>query len=466
MPPPRSPSVAAQTASVFANSMAQYALAFVASAWLARLLGPAGRGTYYLPVLGASTILAFCKLGVDQANIYLIGSRGVSAPRLAGQNAAIASVMGALGFACTIALPSVLPGLFGGTPRLFLFAAGVTVPLGVHLQLSSGLLTLCGRPQWPYRAASIAALVQIVATSVLVAAHMITPGAALGVTVLATFVNWSMVAVMLQRLAPMRLALDPPLLWETLRHSFVLHLASLLLFLHLRLDMFMVEAWLGVAALGLYSLAAVLGETLMLATESIANAILPGQVAGSLEAAAARALRASRAVLVVGGVLALGWAVLGLPLIRILFGDAYSRAYGPLVALLPGMLTLGVQRVCSAPALRTGRPGVILAISALSLAANALLNVWWIPKWGLYGASAASSVSYSASTLLFFMWTARLAGVPLRQALRVTPEDRQRLRSFARRAASAVPFARRIVSRRGGAPLTRIEGYGTDDRSR
>jgi len=443
MPPRRSPSVAAQTASVFANSLAQYALAFIASALLARLLGPAGRGIYYLPVLGASTILAFCKLGVDQANIYLIGSRGVSAARLSAQNAAVASVMGALGFACTMALPWMLPRLFGGTPRVFLVGAGLTVPLGMHLQLSSGLMSLCGRPLWPYRAASVAAIIQIAATVWLVSAGSMTPGAALAVTVLGTFVNWTIVTVVLQRLVPMRLRVDPPLLWETLRHSFVLHAASLMLFLHLRLDMFMVKAWLGVAALGLYSLAAVLGETLMLATESIAIAILPGQVTGSLDAAAGRALRASRAVLVVGGVLALGWTLLGLPLIRIAFGDAYSGAYGPLVALLPGMVTLGIQRVCSAPALRTGRPGVILAISALSLAANALLNVFWIPKWGLYGASVASSLSYTASTLLFFIWTTRLAGVPLRKALGFTSEDRQSLQHLLQRGASMVPFVRR-----------------------
>jgi O-antigen/teichoic acid export membrane protein len=141
----------------------------------------------------------------------------------------------------------------------------------------------------------------------------------------------------------------------------------------------------------------------------------------------------SRVVLVVGGLLALGWAVLGLPVIRIVFGDAFSGAYGPLVVLLPGMVTLGIQRVCSAPALRTGRPGWILGISALSLGANAALNVWWIPKWGLYGASAASSLSYTASTLLFFIWTTKLAGVPLRGALRVTPQERQTLQRLARR---------------------------------
>jgi Na+-driven multidrug efflux pump len=83
---------------------------------------------------------------------------------------------------------------------------------------------------------------------------------------------------------------------------------------------------------------------------------------------------------------------------------------------------------------------MILGISALSLSANAVLNVWLIPKWGLYGASAASSASYTASTLLFFTWTARLARVPLRDALRVTPSE---VHNLVRGGASLIPFARR-----------------------
>ena len=45
---------------------------------------------------------------------------------------------------------------------------------------------------------------------------------------------------------------------------------------YLRLDLFMVKAWLGATAVGQHSLTVTLGETLPLATESVALAILPG----------------------------------------------------------------------------------------------------------------------------------------------------------------------------------------------
>src|SRR6478672_8782102 len=53
------------------------------------------------------------------------------------------------------------------------------------------------------------------------------------------------------------------------------------------------------------------GETLPLATEAIALAILPGQVVNTLEEAGVRALRASRATIALGVIFALCWVVLG-----------------------------------------------------------------------------------------------------------------------------------------------------------
>ena len=417
-------SVVVHTASILGSSLVQYAVTFAASALVSRILGPAGRGAFYLPILAATTVLAFCKLGLDQANIYLAGSRAVTLDRLSAQNALVSVVMGGVGFIVTIALPWLAPGTFHDTPALYLVAAAATVPLGLHWQLSSGLLSLAGQPKWHYRAATLGALVQIAAVLVLLSMGGLSPGQALVVVLLATAISWAVVVSALRRVTRVRPALDASLFADTLRNALILHAASLLLFLHLRLDMFMVKAWIGLEALGLYSLSAILAETLMLTTESVALAILPGQVADTMTGASARALRASRAVLVVGVAMALGWTVLGAPLIHLVFGPEYSGSYWPLVMLLPGMVALGVQRVCSAPALRAGRPWLILAISAGSLVCNAVLNIFWIPRYGLVGASAASTVSYVISTAFFYVWILRISGARAGAALRFDRTDR------------------------------------------
>ena len=422
-------SAVTNTASILGSSLLQYVVTFAASALVSRILGPTGRGAFYLPVLGATTVLAFCKLGLDQANIYLAGP-GVSLDRLSAQNTLGSLVVGVVGFLVTVALPWLAPPLFRETPALYLLAAAATVPLGLHWQLSSGLLSQAGQPKWHYRAATAGALVQIAVVLGLLASGGLSPGQALGAVLLATAISWAIVASALRRLTRVRPAADRTLFADTLRHALILHAAALLLFLHLRLDMFMVKAWIGLEALGLYSLSAVLAETLMLTTESVALAILPGQVTDTVTGAATRALRASRAVVVVGAVMALGWLILGAPLIRVVFGPEYSGSYWPLVMLLPGLIALGVQRVCSAPALRAGRPWLILAISAASLACNAVLNIFWIPRYGLVGASAASTVSYVLSTACFYAWILRISRVPAGVALRFDQADRRVFADF------------------------------------
>lgn len=418
--PKSGPSAAFDAAGIFVAAVSQYAVIFAANALLSRALGPEGRGIYYAPVLAAVTLLAFCKLGLDQVNVFLLGTRGLPPARLIGQNGYVSLWAGLLGCSGTMALHWLMPSVFGETPVLFLLLAGLTIPFGIHAQLSGGVLSLIGQPTWQYRAGLAGAIVQILLLAGLIAAGHARPGTVLVVGLIAALATWIVMNWPLARIRAHWYVVDTPLLKETLRSSLVLHVGMLLLFLHLRLDLFMVKAWLGTEALGHYSLTVMLGETLPLATEAVALAILPGQVVNTLPEAGARALRASRATIALGLVFALAWVVFGAPLIRLIFGAEFLPSYIPLVVLLPGMVLMGAQRTCGAPALRAGRPGILVAIYAASLACNVALNIWWIPRWGLVGASAASSVSYVVCTNLFLLWTARLAGTPFYRAL--TPD--------------------------------------------
>jgi O-antigen/teichoic acid export membrane protein len=200
-------------------------------------------------------------------------------------------------------------------------------------------------------------------------------------------------------------------------------MAMVLLFLHLRVDMFMLNSMAGATALGVYSLSVTLAETIMLGTDSVAIAILPRQMGNSLEEAARLALRAARITILVSAAITAAWAVVGFPLIVLTFGRPFSGSYLPLLALLPGIAFMGMQRVCGGPVLRAARPGRIVWINVLGLACNVVLNLWWIPAWGPAGAGAASTCSYALSALLFLRWTARLGDAAFPASLLPRPAD-------------------------------------------
>ena len=98
----------------------------------------------------------------------------------------------------------------------------------------------------------------------------------------------------------------------------------------------------------------------------------------------------------------------GLSAHRACVRPAVRSAYLPLLALLPGIAFMGMQRVCGGPVLRSDRPGRIVWINVLSLTCNVALNLWWIPLWGSVGAAFASTCSYAFGALLFLRWTAKI----------------------------------------------------------
>jgi O-antigen/teichoic acid export membrane protein len=403
-------SIAADSVSALALRVSLYATGFLGSILISRVLGPEGRGLYYLPVVTAATVASFANLGLEQANVYLLGNGRVSMARLWAQGGLIAVAMGVVGLVATVAAPAFLPSLYAQTPLLLLVLSGLTIPLTLHTQIVGGLVALAGRVTVQFRAGLVGSVVQVVLLGVLATTGELGVASVLGTTLISSLATWWMVASRAPQPGGRWASWDPALLRQTLVHSIPLHLASVLLFLHLRLDMFMVSAWSGAAALGLYSLAVVLAETVQLATDSLSLALLPRQVGNSIEEAARVSLRGVRANALIGGALAIGWAVVGSPFIAFAFGRAFLPAYLPLALLLPGVVGLGLQRACGPAVVRGGHAWGLAAIQAASLSVNAWLNAMLIPKMGAAGAALASSISYSISAAIVLRWTARMAG--------------------------------------------------------
>ena len=409
----RQRTIASDSAETLLLKVLLHFIALGASVVISRGLGPEARGEYYLPVVAAAAMVSFCKLGLDQANVFLLGTRGVSATRLSGQNGLVAAGMGGLGLLLLLGAPSVLPTLFADIPTGILLLAALSIPFSLHTLFSAGLITLSGQVTWQFRASLLAGSLQVALLLGLLLARRLTVAAVLWVNLVTVVLTWGLTLWGLGDRARTWMRWDAALLRDTLKQSLLLHVGMVLLFLHLRLDMFMVKGLLGAAALGHYSLSVGLAEAILLATDSLAIAILPRQMGSSLEDAASRALHGARTSAILGAGLAALWAAGGGVVIGLAFGPAFAPAYLPLVGLLPGIVFFGMQRVCGAPTLRAGRPARFAAICAISLLCNTLLNLWWIPTWGILGASLASSLSYGLGAVLFLAWTARLAGASL-----------------------------------------------------
>jgi O-antigen/teichoic acid export membrane protein len=408
----------------FGLKLAGLVVATIGTVLVSRLLGPEGRGLYYTPVIAAATIVTVAKLGLEQANVFLHGSRSISAERLAAQATLVALVGGGVGVVAMLGIAGLLPQVFGDVPLLLVVLGALTIPISLHSQFISGLQNLVGQVTLQFRAAIVGGVVQLACLLVLWLTRSVTIAWVMGANLLGGVVAWFW-TLRTSTVSPITLRWDPALLRETMGHSLVLHTGLVLFFLHLRVDAFMVKGINGATALGIYSLAVVLAETVLLITDSVSIALLPRQVTVALKESAHVALIAAR----VNAYLALAFAIVvagtGWALIPLLFGTEFSGVYPALIALLPGIVFISMQRVCGAPVIRAGTPWRVTGIYAGSLAINVGLNLLLIPSLGPVGASLSSSVSYGLAAILFLAWTSNLAGSP--SALRPSLSDVQLL---------------------------------------
>lgn len=386
------------------------ALGVIGSMLISRGLGPRGRGEYYTPVVAVRTLVALCRLGLDQGNVYLFSSRQIPAGRLSRQNGLVSLVAGGAGVLFLAFGRELVPTLFHDVSLVALVLAALSIPFALHMELSAGILTLLGKVTWQFRAGLVGAALQIILLGALFFTPYFEVWTVLLVMLVVTVATWLVTIAPLSQGPKRWVGWDGGLLKETLSQSLVLHVGVVLWVLHLRVDIFMLKAMTGTEAVGFYSLAVGLVETVNLAADSLALSILPKQAAGTLHESAVVGLRGVRMSLLLSGILALAWLLLGYPLITVLFGADFAPAYLPLVALLPGMVLLSVQRMCSAATLRTGRAGINTTIYAIAFASNAMLNLLLIPWLGTVGAALASTASYSLGALMFLVWQMKLAG--------------------------------------------------------
>jgi len=104
--------------------------------------------------------------------------------------------------------------------------------------------------------------------------------------------------------------------------------------------------------------------------------------------------------------------VLGWPLLW-LFGAEFTTAYPILLILACGALVQSSVGAAEDVLKMVGFESVEFSIKAVSTALNVILNLLFIPLWGIYGAALATSISLCTYALLSEMMVRRFVGTSI-----------------------------------------------------
>lgn len=195
-------------------------------------------------------------------------------------------------------------------------------------------------------------------------------------------------------------------------------------YLNIRIDAFIILAMLGARSLGIYSLGIGVGELLWQLSRPVATAAF-GRIGSSDEpeaaALAARCVRHSFAFVTAASVVAF---FIGPTLITLVYGPQFAAAGTVLRLLLPGIIAY-----CIMPFLATfysqqlGKPTIPLALSTISTVVCAGFTAAFIPRYGMAAGAVATSASYVTSVGIAIVLFCRRTGMNFAELFILNRDD-------------------------------------------
>src|SRR5215210_1233985 len=370
-----------------------------------RFLDPSGRGRFVLVVLTV-TILA-----------RLFGQLGVAVTSMSREGELHPLVRRGLGWTVVLGLAGVVVILAAGAVidsfglRLAAIAAPALVPNIVNAYLSGVLLGSARIRLWNY-VQVLPPLLTLAGMLVVVVGLNGGVDEAVAVWTAAYFVTAAFALVAARDLW---LPLGRTALFDRAGRAIVwlgcgMGLVQIVNLIGYRVELFVLDRFKGLAAVGIYSIGMQAAEAIWLIPAAIASAIT-APVVHDTSAGAAHLIRSAcvKGLLYTTGV-AVAVGVAAPFVIPPLFGSDFEGAARPLAVLLPGVVLYApVTILVVFISIRAARPRLSLLVSFVGLVVTTATSFVFIPAYGATGAALASSIGYAAGGLAAWLCFVRLA---------------------------------------------------------
>ena len=427
---------------VFFSQILIYGLAFGLRVVLARGLGDAGLGTYSLFFVAVIVAGGVANLGVGLGNIYFLNKGTYPYSSLLSGSLLVLLATTVVGAVALVAYGLIIgTDLFVSGGTFWWYIAALPAVVGYVLLTSF----LHGASRFP--ALSFVAVVQGtigvgMAGALYLADELDVFWAIASWTV--SFLAADVVALVFVGLRNVDVpALVRPrwrVLGEQIRYGAQGQIANLAQLFNYRLDQFLVAGFVSRAAVGHYTVAVGLSESVWWISSAVALVLMPRLTQmdpKEAERVTPIVCRNTLFVSILGGVLLMAVSPLA---IRILFGREFDPATLPLILLMPGVISASAGRVLGSYLFSQGRLIYNTYATFIALAVTLSLDFALIPWLEVEGAAIASSVAYTASLMATLFWYRRVSGGSVAEALVFRPADihfygeaLQRLRERARR---------------------------------
>lgn len=425
-------SVAQNALQTLVVGLATFVLGITLGIITARVLGPNDRGILTLVTVLPGTLATFVKLGLAQGTVYAIRRERMDPGLVASHLLAIAPLL-ALPIIAALFLfrdQVALHFLKGADPVYLL----LVLPLLLFVLLRSYYFSILQAIE-RFAVFNRVRLFYSLTAPLMMFLGLVVFGGRLRTAIIVTvaldavvtvWVVWTVV-----RVCGLRMPSDAAFVRRFMKFGIKSHFQTMATHLHMKLDIYLIAAFLAPAEVAFYAIATRLAELLLHLPESLGWVLYPRQAASSKPALEDITAAGCRHILFSTTLLGAAVTVVGPSLIRLLYGEAFAAASKPLPFVVVGVIAMSMFFMLTRNFTSQNRQGVNIAASATALVANLLLNLILIPRLGISGAGISSALSYSLGTVILGTAYLRESRKRIRDVLVIQTGDLMAYRRFA-----------------------------------
>ncbi len=404
-------SVGRNAANIYSLQVFRLAIGLIGSIILARVLGPEQKGILDLFGVLGTLIAEIGLLGFGGGLIYYLTKRQQPLPAVHASALAYAVLGGtALAFLGWLFLDfwRVLFPILEDWVILLAFAAA---PLTLYGSLATNIFTGLNRATTVF----VVGLCYASLTTAIIVLLFLGDGLnvrnVLYLIVASFALNSVTLFVVLRRAGP-GMAIDLELHGKAFRYGLLIFFGAIANIVHFKIDQVMLGYFLGSEAVGLYAVGVRWAELLFLLDTALIFSALTRMSSAPRDEGHRFASRVLKTQGMISVAAAIALAVVGVPLIKLLYGPQFYASAMPMLLLIPGVVCWSLGKVMVTNLTYNLKLGGYCSAAALAgLVANVILNYLFIKEWalGIQGAAIASSISYGlvAALIAVRFWRER-----------------------------------------------------------
>lgn len=415
-----------RTLITFVSQALGFLAAMATSIIVARVLGPHGKGVYSLALVVPSLLVSLTSVGIGPAAAFYAGKRFFPPQDILGNNILSSLLLGVVAMAAgVIVILFWSAKIFPGVETRYLFLGLPVISLSLLFGSTNYLFLGLRNLKWY----NFFPLFRTVLLLTILGTFFLGFHWGIGAGIVAEILAFTIASVVLFFIARKEAGgvsfhLNKAYLKSSYSYGIKVHLATILTFLHYRLDLFLINLFMNPAMVGFYSLSAGLSERI----QSIADAagvVLFSRMASEEDSDRIKEFTplVLRSILMITAFAAIIIFFLGAWLIPILYSEAFRPAVKPLRILLISAVALSGSYILESDFKGRGRPIFTSYAVGGGLIMNVVLNLILIPRYGIVGSAWASSISYTTTFLIFLSIYSKISEHSIKDILSIRAQD-------------------------------------------